>query len=132
MLSGRLNVQVASDNKIMSSSDLFYIGGSNSVRGYEESFLGGQSGFSASLSYMAPLDKKRIFNAFAFFDYGRVFGDEQTVLDNTLVSTGVDLTASYKNFYSSLTLGIPLKREFKSQADKVDKARVHFTCSLTF
>ena len=132
MLSGRLNVQVASDNKIMSSSDLFYIGGSNSVRGYEESFLGGQSGFSASLSYMAPLDKKRIFNAFAFFDYGRVFGDEQTVLDNTLVSTGVGLTASYKNFYSSLTLGIPLKREFKSQADKVDKARVHFTCSLTF
>jgi hemolysin activation/secretion protein len=132
MLSGRLNAQVAGENKNMSSSDLFYIGGSNSVRGYEESFLGGQQGFTASLSYMAPLDKKRIFNAFAFVDYGRVFGNEQTVLDQTLVSTGLGVTASYKNFYSSLTLGIPLKREFKSQTDKVDKARVHFICSLTF
>ena len=132
MLSGRLNAQVAGKNKIMSSSDLFYIGGNGSVRGYEESFLGGNLGFSASLSWMAPLDKKRIFNALAFVDYGRVYGNEQTVIDQTLLSTGLGVTASYKNFYSSLTLGIPLKREFKSQTDKVDKARVHFTCSLTF
>ena len=132
MLSGRFNAQVASQSKVMSSSDLFYIGGANSVRGYEESFLGGQQGFSASLSYMVPLDKKRMFNAFAFFDYGRVFGNEQTVIDNTLVSTGVGVTASYKNFYANLTLGIPLKREFKSQADKVSKTRIHFNCSLTF
>ena len=132
MLSGRFNAQVASENKNMSTSDLFYIGGNNSVRGYEESFLGGQQGFTASVSYMTPLDRKRVFNAFVFFDYGRVFGDEKTVLDNTLVSTGFGVTASYKNFFSSLTLGIPLKREFKSQTDKVDKGRIHFNCSLMF
>ena len=133
MLSGRLNAQIANNKKNMSSSDLFYIGGANSVRGYEESFLGGQSGLSASVSWMAPLDKKRIFNAFAFVDYGRVFGDEKTVVDNTLVSTGVGVTVSYKNFYSNLTLGIPLKREFKSMpGQKVDKTRIHFNCAVTF
>ena len=132
MLLGRLNAQVASENKNMSSSDFFYIGGANSVRGYEESFLGGSQGFNASLTWQAPLDKKQIWNAFTFVDYGRVFGDEQTVVDHTLVSTGLGVTASYKNFYSSLTLGIPLKREFKSQSEKVDKTRIHFNCSVTF
>ena len=135
MLSARLNAQVASERKNMSSSDLFYIGGVNSVRGYEESFLAGSQGFNASLSWLVPLDKKRIFNAFAFFDYGRVFGNEttQAALDQTLYSTGVGLTASYKNFYSSLTLGIPLKREFESlQGQKVDRTRIHFNCSVAF
>ena len=135
MLSARLNAQVASQNKNMSSSDMFYIGGANSVRGYEESFLSGSQGFNASLSWLVPLDKKRIFNAFAFFDYGRVFGDEttQAVLDQTLYSTGLGVTASYKNFYSSLTLGIPLKREFESlQGQKVDRTRIHFNCSVAF
>ena len=132
MLSGRFNAQVASEKKIMSSSDLFYIGGANSVRGYEESFLGGNQGFSASLSWMMPIDKKRLFNVFTFVDYGRVFGDERTVIDQTLVSTGLGVTVNYKNFYSSLTLGIPLKREFKSRTDKVDSMRIHFNCSMTF
>lgn len=132
MLSGRLNAQVASENKNISSSDFFYIGGANSVRGYEESFLSGSQGFTASLTWMTPLDKKRVFNAFTFVDYGRVFGDEGTTVDHTLVSTGLGFTAGYKNLYSSLTLGIPLKREFKSQAEKVDKTRIHFNCSVTF
>lgn len=132
MLLGRLNAQVASEKKNMSTSDFFYIGGANSVRGYEESFLGGSQGFNASLTWQAPLDKKQIWNAFTFVDYGRVFGDEQTVVDHTLVSTGLGVTASYKNLYSSLTLGIPLKREFKSQSEKVDKTRIHFNCSVTF
>ena len=132
MLLGRLNAQVASEKKNMSTSDFFYIGGANSVRGYEESFLGGNQGFSASLTWQAPIDKKQIWNAFTFVDYGRIFGDERTVVDHTLVSTGLGVTASYKNFYSSLTLGIPLKREFKSQTEKVDKTRIHFNCSMTF
>ena len=132
MLLGRLNAQVASEKKNMSTSDFFYIGGANSVRGYEESFLGGSQGFNASLTWQVPLDKKQIWNAFTFVDYGRVFGDEGTVVDHTLVSTGLGVTASYKNLYSSLTLGIPLKREFKSQSEKVDKTRIHFNCSVTF
>lgn len=135
MLLGRLNAQVASESKNMSSSDYFYIGGANSVRGYEESFLSGAQGFNASLTWQAPLDKKQIFNLFTFVDYGRVFGgpSTQAVLDQTLISTGIGITANYKNFYSNLTLGIPLKREFKSlNGEKVDSTRIHFNCSVTF
>ena len=130
MLLGRLNAQIASESKNMSSSDFFYNGGANSVRGYEESFLAGCQGVNASLTWQAPLGKKQIWNAFTFVDYGRVFGDATTVVDQTLVSTGLGVTASYKNFYSNLTLGIPLKRDFKN--GKVDRARIHFNCSLTF
>lgn len=130
MLLGRLNAQIASESKNMSSSDFFYIGGANSVRGYEESFLAGSQGFNASLTWQTPLGKKQIWNAFTFVDYGMVFGDEKTVVDQTLVSTGLGVTANYKNFYSNLTLGIPLKRDFMN--GKVDRARIHFNCSLTF
>ena len=132
MLNGRFNAQVASESKNISSSDWFYIGGANSVRGYEESLLGGNQGFSASLTWMVPVDKKRIFNVFTFLDYGRVFGDTTTLvaLGQTLISTGIGFTANYKNFYSSLTLGIPLKREILNE--KVDRTRIHFNCSLTF
>ena len=135
MLLGRLNAQVASESKNMSSADYFYIGGANSVRGYEESFLSGSQGFNASLTWQAPLDKKQIFNLFTFVDYGRVFGGPttQVALDQNLISTGLGLTVSYKNFYSSLTLGIPLKRKFNTlNGDKVDSTRIHFNCSLTF
>ena len=81
---------------------------------------------------MVPVDKKRIFNVFTFLDYGRVFGDTTTLvaLGQTLISTGIGFTANYKNFYSSLTLGIPLKREILNE--KVDRTRIHFNCSLTF
>lgn len=132
MLNGRFNAQVASESKNISSSDWFYIGGANSVRGYEESLLGGNQGFSASLTWMVPVDKRRIFNVFTFLDYGRVFGDTTTLvaLGQTLISTGIGFTANYKNFYSSLTLGIPLKREILNE--KVDRTRIHFNCSLTF
>lgn len=132
MLNGRFNAQVASESKNISSSDWFYIGGANSVRGYEESLLGGNQGFSASLTWMVPVDKKRIFNVFTFLDYGRVFGDTTTLvaLGQTLISTGIGFTANYKNFYSSLTLGIPLKREILNE--KVARTRIHFNCSLTF
>ena len=135
MLLGRLNAQVASESKNISSSDYFYIGGANSVRGYEESFLCGSQGFNASLTWQAPLDKKQIFNLFTFVDYGRIFGGPttQATLDQNLISTGLGLTVSYKNFYSSLTLGFPLKRKFNSlNGDKVDSTRIHFNCSLTF
>lgn len=132
MLSARFNAQFASERKNMSSSDMFYIGGSNSVRGYEESFLRANQGYTASVTYLAPLDKKRIFSAFGFLDYGRVFGDETTTVDHTLVSTGLGLTANYKNFSSSLTLGIPLRRKFNSQTEKVNKTRIDFACSYTF
>ena len=60
---------------MLSSSDRFYIGGANSVRGYEESFLSGEKGFSGSLTYTLPLNKKQTYRFYTFLDYGMVSGD---------------------------------------------------------
>ena len=132
MLSARLVGQIANENKVMSSSDRFYIGGSNTVRGYEESYLGGNQGYAASIAYQVPLNKKRSLQAFTFFDYGRVYGYTVAGSDHTLTSTGLGLSASYKNLYASMTLGIPLKRDFDYQGEKPGKTRIDFNCSYTF
>lgn len=113
----------------LGSSDRFFIGGSNSVRGYEESYLGGEEGFSANLEYSVPLDSRKYLRAATFVDYGRVYGS--TVLDgeNQLVSTGIALNASYKDIYMSLSLGVPLKRHFGNQ--HIDKTRIHFSLNAS-
>lgn len=74
MLSGRLDFQFSSTN-YLPSAEQFYIGGVYSVRGYEESKLGGDSGYSASLEYAVPMDDDKKVTAFTFFDYGSVHGD---------------------------------------------------------
>jgi len=131
MLSGQLNAQFASNSKDMSSADRFYVGGSNNVRGYEENYIGGNSGFSASLTYQAPINKAKTLHAFTFFDYGWVKTPDADGSSYSLYSTGLGLSASYRNFYSSLTLGIPLKRHFDNY-EEPNRGRVDFTCSYTF
>lgn len=74
VLQGRVDAQYSND-KNLSSSDRFYIGGGNSVRGHEESFLGGERGFTASVEYQLPLDKRRNFMLLAFVD-GRLPAEE--------------------------------------------------------
>ena len=109
----------------LGSSDRFFIGGANSVRGYEESYLGGEEGFTANLEYGLPLDSGRHIRLLTFVDYGRVYGS--TVLDgeSDLIGTGVGLNASYKEVMMSLTLGVPLKRHFGGE--HLDKTRLHFS-----
>lgn len=132
MLSARFSGQIAGGNKRMSSADRFYIGGSNTVRGYEESYVGGNKGFAASIAYQLPVNKQRSLNAFSFFDFGRVYPNKLEGLNKTLVSTGLGLSASYKDLYASLTLGIPLKRNFENLSEKPGKTRIDFNCSYTF
>lgn len=129
ILQGRIDAQYT-NGKNLSSADRFYIGGANSVRGYEESFLGGERGIVASLEYQVPLDKKKSIMALAFVDGGKVSGE--TVLDDAdkLCSTGLGLTFGIKNFFASLTIGFPLKKNFV--AEKVDRCRVHFQTTLSF
>lgn len=129
ILQSRIDAQY-SNSQNLSSSDRFYIGGANSVRGYEESFLGGERGFSASLEYQLPLDKQSNFMLLAFVDGGKVSGSTVIDGDDKLLSTGVGVTASIKNFSASLTVGFPLKKHFESQ--DTDSCRTHFQASLTF
>ena len=132
MFSARLDGQLAND-KDRSSADRFYLGGANSVRGYEESFIGGNKGVTLGLTYQTPLNKKKTLHAFTFFDYGWISDDiDLNASSYSAYSTGLGLAASYKNVYASLTLGIPLKREFEFTTKKVSSTRLDFLCSATF
>ena len=131
LLQARFDGQFASARyQELASSDRFYIGGVNSVRGYEESLLAGEDGLSASLEYHVPLVPANNVKALAFFDYGRIYGETARKDANMLVSAGVGVTASVKDVNASLMLGIPLKREIGGE--KVDRARLHFALSATF
>ena len=112
----------------LSSSDRFYIGGVNSVRGYEESFLSGEKGFVGSVSYNVPLNKKKTYRFYTFLDYGIVKGDS-VLEDHVLASGGVGFSATYRNFSAGLSLGIPFRREF--MGEKVKKGRIHFAVTGT-
>ena len=132
MFSARFDGQLA-DDKDRSSADRFYLGGTSSVRGYEESFIGGNKGAALGLTYQVPLDKKQRFNAFTFFDYGWVSDDiDLNASSYSAYSTGLGLSASIKNVYASMTLGIPLKRDYEFTTKKVSNTRFDFVMSATF
>lgn len=124
----RLDGQWA-NSEYLASSDRFFIGGVNSVRGYEEGFIGGDRGLAAGIEYHIPLGKAKRFSVFPFFDWGTVAGDTAPE-HRTLMSAGVGLEARYKHLYSTLTVGIPFKKDFYD--NHLDSARVDFSLSATF
>ena len=127
-LQARLDGQWSS-GEFMAASDRFFIGGVNSVRGYEEGLIGGEKGLTAGIEYHVPLDKaKRVF-FFPFLDWGTLSG-ETAPEHRTLMSAGFGFEARVKHVYGSLTIGFPFKKEFYD--NKVDSTRVDFTLSATF
>ena len=125
---GRIDGQWAADD-YLAASDRFFIGGVNSVRGYEEGFIGGDRGLTASIEYHIPLDKVKRFTVFPFFDWGTVAGDTAPE-HRTLMSTGVGVEMRYKHLYSTFTIGFPIKKKFYD--NYLDSARVDFSLSATF
>ena len=124
----RLDAQLGSGDNL-AASDRFFIGGVNSVRGYEEGFIGGSRGLSVGLEYHIPVDKaKRIF-VYPFFDWGTV-GGYAAPEHNKLMSAGIGIEARYKHLYGTLTVGFPFKKDFYD--DKVSSARVDFSLSAAF
>lgn len=129
MLSARLDGQYSSDN-YLPSAEQFYIGGMYSVRGYEESYLGGDSGFAASIEYSVPIDKSKKTSVFTFIDYGSVFGDS-AFDDHTLAGTGIGIRSTIaQKIYASLTLGVPLISDPNN--DDIDSTRIHFMLNGQF
>lgn len=118
--------QSAERDNNLNTSDYFYIGGVGSVRGYKESLLGGEHGFSLNLEYAMPFRNYRNLTPIFFLDYGRVFGPD-SFDDNQLASTGLGLRWYNKDGKLSATvwLGIPLIKD--ANAEKVDGARIHFS-----
>ncbi len=124
----RLDAQLGSGDNL-AASDRFFIGGVNSVRGYEEGFIGGSRGISMGLEYHIPVDKEKRFFVYPFFDWGTVSGYAAPE-HNKLMSAGIGIEARYKHLYSTLTVGFPFKKDFYD--DKIDNARVDFSLSATF
>ena len=124
----RLDAQLGSGDNL-AASDRFFIGGVNSVRGYEEGFIGGSRGISMGLEYHIPVDKEKRFFVYPFFDWGTVSGYAAPE-HNKLMSAGIGIEARYKHLYSTLTVGFPFKKDFYD--DKVSSARVDFSMSATF
>ncbi len=123
MLTGRFDMQWSSSN-YLPSAEQFYIGGMYSVRGYKESVLSGDHGYTASLEYAVPIDKKKKTSLFTFFDYGAVYG-ETAFDDHILAGTGIGIKSTIADrFYTSVTLGVPLRRDLNGTEES--KARVHF------
>ena len=124
----RFDGQITS-KKLLGSSDRYYIGGVNSVRGYEESFIGGEKGLSGSLEYQVPVTKDKRLKVFPFFDFGYVSG-ESIVDEKMICSTGIGIAANLKHFNANLTWGVPLTKHFEGQ--HVNSSRLHFSVTSFF
>lgn len=134
LLSSRLDAQWSGRDNIVSARQ-FFIGGMNSVRGYKENYMGGDSGIFWNLEYSVPLTKDRKTSSYFFFDMGRIFGEsaESNGEDRDLSSIGFGVkSTAWKNTYVNLSLGIPLKRNFAAKAEKVSSFRVNFMVSYQF
>lgn len=134
LLSSRLNAQWSTRDNIVSARQ-FYIGGMNSVRGYKENYMGGDSGVFWNIEYAVPLTKDRKTNVFFFFDVGRVFGEsaESNGKDRDLSSVGFGVrSTAWKNAYANLMFGFPLRRTFAAKDERVSAVRVNFMLSYQF
>ncbi len=127
-LSFRFDGQITS-KKLLGSSDRYYIGGVNSVRGYEESFMGGEKGLSGSLEYQIPVTEDKRVKIFPFFDFGYVSG-ESVINEKMICATGIGITANLKHVTANLTWGIPLTKHF--EGEKVKSSRLHFSVNGFF
>lgn len=129
MLTVRFSGQYAFDD-YLPSADQFYIGGSYTVRGYAESFMGADHGVALSTEYSFPAWKKGEF--FVFLDGGMLEG-ENSFDENTIYSTGFGYRVAIGGKASlSATLGVPLVKDFDDEGMEVDSCRVHVVASYQF
>lgn len=111
------------------SARQFFIGGMNSVRGYRESLLAGESGYFVNLEYQVPLGSKKT-KAYVFYDYGSVHG-KSAFEDHILQSTGLGFRSSFtKRIMATISLGVPLIKNVN--VEEIGKVRTHFLLSGQF
>lgn len=123
----RFNGQKAFDDYIP-SADQYYLGGLYTVRGYEESGIGGDSGFNIRLDY-AWHTKIQGLKFVTFFDWGRICGDNKPE-ENNIYSSGWGLEYRRGDIVMNATVGYALKRHINYE--KVDASEVHFTFNYLF
>jgi hemolysin activation/secretion protein len=127
VFTARLAAQV-SGNHYLPSADQFYIGGVNTVRGYKENILSGDSGYALNLEYAIP--DRRNTEWFLFWDMGSVYGDN-AFDDHSLMSAGFGYRVHIANkVNATLALGIPFKKELNDENQS--NCRLHFALYSEF
>jgi hemolysin activation/secretion protein len=134
VFSATLSAQKALGNKMIPSSDQFYLGGMYSVRGYKESVIGGDSGELLNLEARIPIFRPfdRQLTAIVFADGGHVSGDT-ALSTKSIYGAGVGLTWELpwlKNSNMTFMVGHPFKN--KIQDEKIDSYRMYFAINGRF
>jgi hemolysin activation/secretion protein len=129
-LLGSLRMQKKLGGDDLLTTDYFYLGQTNGVRGYYNDQISGEGGFSVSLEGSYPIYTPRLA-AIAFADYGNIWGTTPYGTRH-LTSVGTGLTwQPYDWAQVRTTLSVPLNRH-PAGADTPNKARFDFSISATY
>lgn len=110
MLSVKLSGQKSQDD-FVPSADQFFLGGLNSVRGYDESVISGDSGISLKFDYQFPLKFSKKTNMLAFYDWGKLFG-KSFIPTRMIHSFGFGFNHSFAgDSMISLYVGYPIVKQ---------------------
>lgn len=105
----------------------FFVGGSNTLRGYPEDRFWGKQMISLNLEYRHPVQKS--FNAIAFLDYGGAWGGFGTVNNYTQSNSAVFKLGYGLGFSFRTPLG-PIRLDFGWNQD--GGSRTHFMIGTSF
>ena len=127
----RSDIQLSSDDLV--PLERFSIGGGQSVRGYRQDFLLGDSGVFASAEVRIPVyrwsNNQSSLSAVPFVDFGTTWSnsDEFAREEDTLVSLGLGFRLDILNTLNAqLDLGIPLV-ETDDTGDTLQENGIHFS-----
>lgn len=117
-------------DELIPSADQFFIGGIYSVRGYDESVIGGDSGMNLKLDYFFPIGGSKTTKMFTFYDWGRIYG-KSFATDRMIHSLGFGFSHSFADDSQLvLSVGYPLVKELNGQA--VDGQKLELSMSVLF
>ncbi|HNW11761.1 MAG TPA: ShlB/FhaC/HecB family hemolysin secretion/activation protein [Candidatus Rifleibacterium sp.] len=125
----RLIGQKACD-EFIPSADQFFLGGMYSVRGYEESVIGGDSGINLKLDYLFPIGGFKTTKMFVFYDWGRIYG-KSFANDRMIHALGFGFSHSFAGDSQVVfSVGYPLVKELNVQA--VDGQKLELSMNVSF
>lgn len=123
----RGELQLSSHDNLQSSRQFFF-GGSNTVRGYRENYMGGDGGFLLSTELQRAISKDRKIQGFVFSDYAHTIGENAASanIEKALFSMGFGVKAELQRGVSAnLTFGFPLFRNMRGMNETVSPCRVN-------
>ena len=121
---------IKSSEKIISVSDLFYLGGLNSLRGYREEEFSGDKLFWSNLEYRLILSPDS--RAYLFWDYGYF----SRKLENPFTQARYEVSGSKSGFGLGLKvdtrLGVYEVDYALGEKDRFSEGKIHFGISNRF